>query len=352
MIRRSVVRIVAALCSLLFLAQPAVLRAATGGLVLDGEQIADQTLYDAAKKEGKLLLYATFEAHGMAQVVAKFQSDTGLQVEVVRLPSAEMFDRATAEFAAHKLAADYVDTTDITLTQKLVDRGILTAYKSPFFGDIDSSLRSPDGKWYTLWRSAMAIGVNSALVPPADMPARWDDLLDPKWKGKATLENIDAGGSSFSFWYFMRQRYGIGAWRKLAALNARFGYSAQPVATNLARGEAAIAVTPVESFLTAIASGSPVKIVVPPGGPSFGISGGITSIAPHPHAAQLWINWMTSKEGGALLASIGAYPIRRGSPTPTVPGVKMPPDIYNIRPADYEKSYVPFVKEWHKMFGV
>jgi iron(III) transport system substrate-binding protein len=339
--------------ALLLLVPSARLLAANDGLVVEGSHIADSALYDAAKKEGKLLLYATFEAHGMSQIIAKFQSDTGLSVEVIRLPTAEMFARATAEFSAHRLAADYVDTTDITLTQKLADRGILTAYKVPDFNALDRSLRNGDGKWYTLWRSLMGIGINTGLVKPGEAPTAWTDLLDPKWKNRITLENIDAGGSSFSFWFFLRQRYGIEAWRKAAALNPRIGYAAQPVATDLARGETAIAVVPTESILTGIAAGSPLKVILPPAGPSFGISGGITSVAPHPHAAQLWMNWMTSKHGGAVLASIGAYSIRRDAPTPVVPGVTMPSpsSIYNIRPSDFMASYAPFVKEWHAIFG-
>jgi iron(III) transport system substrate-binding protein len=353
MLRIHAVRLASFLCALVLVAGPGVTSAAPGGLVIDGAQIADAPLYDAAKKEGKLLLYATYEQHGMGLIVAKFQADTGLSVDVIRLPSAEMFDRATAEFATHRLAADYVDTTDVTLTGKLADRGILTAYKVPDFKSLEPVLHEGDGKWYNILRSTMAIGVNTALVKPADIPANWPDILDPKWKGKIGFANIDAGGTSFSFWFFLRQRYGIDAWRKAAAQNPRIGYSAQPVATDLARGETVIVVDPIESLIAGIAAGSPLKIILPAGGPSYGIFGGITSVAPHPHAAQVWMNWITSKRAATVLSSNGAYSIRRDAPPVNVPGVSMPAssNIYNIRASDYVKSYVPFVKEWHTIFA-
>lgn len=353
MMRSHARRCVVYWCAIALMLAPGTIGAAPGGLVVDGTQIADAPLYDAAKKEGKLLLYATFETHGMAEIVTKFQADTGLSVDVIRLPSAEMFARTTTEFATHHLAADYVDTTDLTLTRKLADRGILTAYKVPDFGSLEPSLHDRDGKWYTLWRSMMAIGVNTAQVKAENLPTQWTDILDPKWKNRIELENIDAGGSSFSFWFFFRQRYGIDAWRRAAAQNPRIGYAAQPTAIDLARGEAAIVVIPIESILTQILAGAPVKVVLPPGGPSFGISGGIISVAPHPHAAQVWMNWMTSKHGGTVLASVGAYSIRRDAPTPSVAGVAMPParSVYNIRASDYLNSYVPFVKEWHQIFA-
>lgn len=351
--RHHIVRAILSLCAAALLASPGMTSAATGGLLLDGAQIADAPLYDAAKKEGKVLLYATYETHGMGLIVAKFQADTGLSVDVIRLPSAEMFDRTTTEFATHRLAADYVDTTDVTLTQKLADRGILAGYQVPDFKNIEPVLHAGDGKWYTIIRSVMSIGVNTALVKPAELPSKWDDILDPKWKNKIGFANIDAGGTSFSFWFFLRQRYGIEAWRKAAAQNPRIGYSAQPVATDLARGETAIVVDPIESMIAGIAAGSPLKIVLPAGGPAYGIFGGITSVAPHPHAAQVWLNWITSKRGGALLSSIGAYSIRRDAAPPTVPGVVMPPSssLYNIRASDYTKSYASFVKDWHAIFA-
>jgi ABC-type Fe3+ transport system substrate-binding protein len=94
-------------------------------------------------------------------------------------------------------------------------------------------------------------------------------------------------------------------------------------------------------------------VILPAGGPAFGISGGITSVAPHPHAAQVWMNWMTSKHASTVLAAAGAYSIRRDASTPSVPGVAMPPasSVYNIRVADYLNSYVPEVKEWHGIFA-
>src|SRR5471030_203190 len=101
MIRRHAIRVVSCLCAATLLLSPGKALAA-GGLVIDGAQIADAALYDAAKKEGKLLLYATYESHGMGLIVDKFKADTGLAVNVIRLPSAEMFDRSTAEFSTHR----------------------------------------------------------------------------------------------------------------------------------------------------------------------------------------------------------------------------------------------------------
>ena len=111
-------------------------RAAAAGLVIDGVQIADAATFDAAKKDGKLVLYSTYDTPAMKPVVARFESDTGLSVEVIRLPSQQMFERVVAEFSAHRLGADYVDTTDITLTDQLMQKGVFRGFKVGGFAAI------------------------------------------------------------------------------------------------------------------------------------------------------------------------------------------------------------------------
>lgn len=328
--------------------------AAPAGLTIDGAEIADAATLDAAKKDGKLFLYSTYESTAMKKLLAAFTADTGLPVDVIRLTSQPMFERVTAEYAAHRLAADWVDTTDITLTDQLAKRGIFATSTVPAMRGLPRVLHDDGGHWFMIVRSLMIIGVNTGVVKPADVPAKWTDLLDPRWKGKIGMASIDAGGTTYSAYFFLRQKYGIDFWRKLAAQDPRLVPSAAPVMTDLARGETSIAIEPQESLVGEIANGTPVKIVHPAGGsPAYGISGGITSTAPHPHAAQLWLDWITSKRGGAVLAAGGAYGINSASPTPTMAGLTFPPasEVYNIRPTDYTQSREAYTKEWHQIFG-
>jgi iron(III) transport system substrate-binding protein len=200
----------------------------------------------------------------------------------------------------------------------------------------------------------MVVGVNTAVVKPSDLPTKWSDLIDPRWKGKIGLASIDAGGTTYAAYFFLRQKYGIDFWKKLAAQEPRIGPSAATVLTDVERGESSIAIDPHESFVGGIGLGAPLKIAYLSGGlPAFGISGGITSTAPHPHAAQLWLDWITSKRGGAVLASGGSYAINPAAPAPTVPGFRLPPvaELYNIRAADYNQSREMYTKEWHQIFG-
>ena len=348
------IRGIGLLAATLFVCPAGSALAEPAALVIDGQQIADGSTFDAAKREGKLELYSTYDTPVMKPIVEKFEADTGLGVDVIRLTSQPMFDRVTAEFSAHRLAADYVDTTDITLTSQLADRGVFRGYKVPAFGSLEPVLRDGDGRWYSIIRSIMVIGINTALVKPSDVPSTWNDLLDPKWKGKIGFASIDAGGTAYSLYFFLRQRYGLDYWKRLAAQEARIVPTASPVVTDLARGETSVAFDPISSLVAGAATGAPIKVIAPAEGvPSFGISGGITSTAPHPHAAELWMDWITSKRGAAVIGAGAAYGILRGEPTPAVPGLVIPPEnrIYNIRIADYIGVRDAYTKDWHQLFG-
>jgi iron(III) transport system substrate-binding protein len=153
-------------------------------LIIQGETISDAKTFEAARKEGRLLLYGTYPADAMNPILCAFEADTGIKTEFTRLSTQNMFVRATAEFAAKRLEADYIDLTDLTLVQRLVDLGILNVpHKVPAFGAIPADIKDPDGRWYGLIRIVSVIAVNTARAGNRNLPNTWKDLLNPRWKG-------------------------------------------------------------------------------------------------------------------------------------------------------------------------
>ncbi len=329
--------------------------AATGDLVIDGEHIADAATYTAAKSEGKVILYSTYILSAMKAVTAKFKADTGIDVEIVRLITPLMYDRVISEYGTKKLVADYVDLTDVTLVNQLAQKGILAAYKVPAFAALGPALHDPDGKWYSLMRSLMGVGINTAVIAPGDVPQKWTDLLDAKYKAKMAIMAIDSGGTGFALAYFQNQKFGSDYLKKLAAQQPRTYLSGSPLDADLARGQFGIAVAPVDGLLDDVRSGAPVKIItLAEGIPAYTTSGGMTTTGAHPHAAQVFLNWMTSKHGGDIIQANGAYGPRRDAGSPVVEGASFPPaaQLYNIRPSDVISSRDALTKEWHTIFGV
>jgi iron(III) transport system substrate-binding protein len=325
-------------------------------LVIDGETISSQEVYEAAKKEGHFVVYSAIAQDIMKALLEDFQKDTGITPELVRLVSQPLFQRINAEFSAGRLEADYLDLTDLPLIQQLVERGVLNvAYKVPAFDRIQNDLRDDSGRWYGVLRTVSPVAVNTSRVAPADIPKRWADLADPKYKGLIATTNIDAGGSAFTLYAFMREILGVEFWKQLAAQKPRLYPGVAPLVNDLTRGESGIGMGSINELVSfQMKSGAPLKIVLPAEGvSSFPASGGITASAKHPNAARLYLDWMTSKRGGDRIAIAFAYGLNPLSGKPMLEGMDYPPGdkLWNINLARWVALREPWSAEWREIFG-
>ena len=84
---------------------------ATNGLVVNGEQIADQQLWSAASR-GHINLYSGYTENTEAALLKQFKADTGIEVKLVRLTPNRLYERISAEYGAGKLKADVVRISD------------------------------------------------------------------------------------------------------------------------------------------------------------------------------------------------------------------------------------------------
>lgn len=325
------------------------------GLVIGGEELASAQLYDAAKREGAVQMYSSYPADSIQAVADAFQQDSGINVEIIRLVSERLFQRATAEFAAGKLMADYIDLTDLTLVRQLVAKGVLDhPYKVPSFAAIPDRIKDPDGRWYAFYRPVSVIGINTELVPAADEPRTWQDLLDARWKGNVGLQDIDVGGSAFTMFMYLRDVTAPDYWARLAAQQPRIYPGVAPAVTDMVRGEISAVAVGTPLLVSQIAQGAPVKIVFPSDGfPSFPVSGGIPTSARHPNAAALLLNWLTSKRGGTVIGNGGAYPANSEAPPPRPQGIAFPhaDRVWNIDVTQWEKLRADYSNDWRKTFG-
>jgi iron(III) transport system substrate-binding protein len=329
--------------------------AAQAQLVIDGELISDQATFAAAKAEGRLSIYGTYPADAMNPILSAFEADTGIKTDFTRLSTQSMFVRTTTEFAAGRLEADYVDLTDLTLIQKLVDLGILNVpHRVPSFDAIPDAIKDPQGRWYGMIRIVSVIAINLSRAGDQNLPTAWKDLLDPRWKGLIGTPSNEQGGSAFTLHAFLREKVDPAFWPKFAAQKPRIYNAVVPLSGDLARGELAIGIGAIlEPVLAQIKAGAPLKAVFPSEGvPVFACSGGIASTAKHPHAAALFVDWLTSKRGGNVIAKVGAYGANPASDVPNAPDLRYPPpsQLWNIKSSDWVRIRDPWMAEWLSIF--
>ena len=86
---------------------------------------------------------------------------------------------------------------------------------------------------------------------------------------------------------------------------------------------------------------------------AFGAMGNVTSSAKHPNAAKVYVNYLTSKRGSALVAQAGSYGAHPDSPSPEAAGTKYPPQdkVWNIAAEQWDKIHETWVDEWKTIFN-
>lgn len=335
------------------LAAPRLARAQ--GLVIGGETIADATLLEAARREGTITLYGSLPTRNWQVAGEAFQRETGIRVNYINLISPRIFARANAEFAAGKLEADWVDTTEVLMAQEWMDRGLLRQpYKVPAFDRLPPELRDAQGHWYSIFRTPYVLGINTEMVTQQEYPKSWKDLLHPRWRGRLGLPSIDSGGALFNAYAFLREKFGEEYLRGLAAQRPRIYPSSTPLLTDLVRGEVALTFTAPASIRSQLDQGAPLRGIFPEEGVSaYATTGGITATAPHPNAVKLYVNWMTSLHGSNIIASSSIYGSHPDATAPTAPGFTLPPSsgVWTMPLDRWAAQRDAYLTSWRTIFG-
>lgn len=81
---------------------------------------------------------------------------------------------------------------------------------------LPADAKSPTGLWYGTYLTPEVIAYNSAAIPAAQAPKDWDEVLDPRWKGKVLIRDPMASGTMRAIFGMVMYR-GIRAGRDTAA---------------------------------------------------------------------------------------------------------------------------------------
>jgi iron(III) transport system substrate-binding protein len=330
--------------------------ASAQALTVAGEEIASADLLKAAKAEGSLLLYSVNFEDLQRQLLDEFQKDTGLKAEAIRLSAGRLYERVMSEHAGGQLKADIIDLSDLLLQQRLVRDGIVVAHKVPSWDFIPASLKSPDGAYYGINRYPAILGFNTKMIPKGQEPKSWAGTLDPRLKGQVGIAQAASGGSTWSVAMFQRKVVDPKFWEKQAANEARIYPSYAPMSDELGRGELSVATTTVGLILNLIKSGAPVSANFPTeGAPTVAVWSSVAAKAPHPNAARLWANWVTSKRGGNAIAAIFAdYAAHSGVQPPDLSkyGITLPPadKLWMADQKESDELREKWIPEWDKIF--
>ncbi|MDB5989306.1 MAG: fbpA 1 [Herbaspirillum sp.] len=270
---------------------------------------ADRTdrLVAAAKKEGTLTLYTPTPAEYMRLLTEPFEKKYGIKVVTWRALSEQVLQRALQETRAGKNTVDVIQNLAVSM-EALHRESILKPVNSPLIKNLMPEAVPAHHEWVPTMHYVYAQAYNTAKVKKEDLPKTYDDLLDPKWKGRLAIE-----GGDYDWFDEVLKEMGPQKGKALFCalgdngLSVRSGHSL--LTSLVASGEVPMALTLYQySPAQMKAKGAPIDwfVIEPAIAINDGI--GIPKKAPHPNAALLFYDYMLSDEAQTIQAKIGYVP--------------------------------------------
>jgi iron(III) transport system substrate-binding protein len=310
---------------------------------------------DAAKKEGKVVWYTSLALPSAEKVAKLFETAyPGIKVEVHRTGSQRILQRVMQELQANIKNADVVHTSDAGHFVLLKDKKLLAKHTPPGVERFPAGFKDKDGYAHGLRATVNAIAYNTKVIPAAEAPRTWKDLLDPKWKGKIVTAHPGYSGVIATHVLALVHLHGWDYFKQLAQNRLMLVQSAVDPSGVVASGERPIAANGGDyTFYQSRKKGNPIEIVYPKEGVPLVVSPtAITSFAPHPNAAKLFTDFTFSREVQQVLAdSEGLY---TGHPDVTYPADK--PKLSDLKllavePEELEKRTQEIKKNFVAFFG-
>jgi iron(III) transport system substrate-binding protein len=257
-------------------------------------------LIDAAKKEGKVVLYSSMDLPVGEKLGKAFEAAyPGVTIQIERSGSERLFQRIGQEFDSGIHAADVINSSDASHFIPWKKNG----WMMPFVPDevakfFPEQYRDGDGMFALsrLWLSSIAYNTN--LVKPEDAPKTFADLLDPKWAGKMVKGHPAYSGTIMTATFQLVRELGWEYFEKLAKQRVMQVQSSTDPPKKLSLGERAVMADGNEYGVVLLKeAGQPVEPVYPSEGtPTISGPTGIFASAPHPNAAKLFQAWLHTRE--------------------------------------------------------
>ena len=291
-------------------------------------------LEDGARSEGKVLLYTSLVVQQALEPIKQgFERKYPfIKFEFLRANSAQLVQRVLAENRARSNQSDAVIAG---AGPALAQTGFTQPFSSPVLAAYPKNHIGPNGSYAATRFSYEGIGFNTRLVKADEAPQSYEDLLNPKWRGKMVWSNSQETGAPF---FITQMRQIMGEDKALAYFKA---LSQQQIATQSASlrsvldqvitGEYAIGIAMALHHVgISQAKGAPVGGTMHDPVLARAEDVVLLKAAPHPHAGMLLVDFILSEEGQKIFADAQYFPAH--------PGVPPLPEMRGFIPRDRGKA--------------
>jgi iron(III) transport system substrate-binding protein len=275
-----------------------------------------QRLLEGAKKEGALSMYTSAQGDDMGALVAAFEKKYGIKVTMWRASSEKVLQRAVTETRANRFVVDVMETNGPEL-ESMHREKILQKVASPHHANLIAPALLPHREWVATRLNVFVQAYNTNLVKKDEVPKSWEDLLQPRWKGRLGIEAEDADWLA-GMMQVLGEARGTKLFKDMVATNGVSVRKGHTLLTQLvAAGEVPFALTVYNYKAEQLkAKGAPIAWLAIGSAIARPNGIGIARRAPNPHAALLFYDFEISEEGQKVLLARDFVPTNKKVDTP------------------------------------
>jgi iron(III) transport system substrate-binding protein len=276
----------------------------------------------------EVVVYSARKEHLIKPLFDRYTDETGVSIRYITDKAGPLLQRLQAE--GKRTPADMLITVDAGNLWHAAENDVLAEINSPVLdANVPANLRDPKGRWFGLSERARTIVYSTERVTP-DQLSSYEDLADPKWKGRLCLRTSKKVYNQ-SLVATLIARHGeekaeqiVRGWvANLAAVPFSNDTKAMEA---VAAGQCDVTIVNTYYF-GRLQQGQPdIKLALfwanqDSSGTHINVSGaGVTRHAKHAEAAQKLLEWLSSETAQAEFAGRNMeYPVNpRVTPDPTV----------------------------------
>src|SRR5437016_1404311 len=312
----------------------------------------EQRLTEGAKKEGKVVVYSFTAVDQLQPLLDEFQKRYSfIKPEHYRANATGVFNKFATESRAGQTLADVIDIS-AGETHTLLQMGLIDPYFSPSREGIPKDFMDDKGFWTAHYHFVIALGFNTQHIKRAEAPKSYEELANPKWKERFSLDPADQDlfGALLLHW---GKEKALSYFKNLAKLEPRMVSGHTQQANLVGAGEIHMAPwlygyrplqlkdegAPVEALLFDPVLSNPAYLL-------------LTKNSSHPHGAALLIDWALSPDGGMkfFAEKFGRTPTRTGLKE-RFPKLRV--DRYLVvKPEIVGPNFKEFTKLYNETFGI
>jgi len=233
-----------------------------------------------------------------------------VDVRWLDMGSQEVYDRLRSEKANPQ--ADVWYGGPDTIFSRGAREGLLAAYRPDWADAVAAGSRHAGDLYFGLYRTPAMPVYNSKAIPAGQAPREWDDLLDPKWKGKILIRDPLASGTMRAVWGYILAKSvrdtgspetGFAWLARLDAQTKEYVFNPILLYEKIVRQEGLITIWDLPDTLLERERGSPLQYVFPKSGtPVIDDAVGLVAGSRHAEAAKTFVDFLGGKAMQQLAA--------------------------------------------------